>query len=155
MTAIRLPQARVLAVLAKSGPLSRKAICEKTKVTIGPINNALGESDDKCRNAGDKRRGYPSLLNLKFVRFVLGEEGGEPATLLAITSPGKKALESALKELGGKIPPVQEREHKPYKNAKAAESNGKSPDAPTAAVGKAKGKPAAKPKASAKAKEEA
>jgi len=127
MTAIRLPQTRVLQALNKFGPLSRKAICKRTNVTIGPINNAIGESDEKCRNAGDKRRGYPSLLNLKMVKYVPGEEDGRECDALAITADGKKALESSLKELEGKLPPVNHNTgHKPYSNAKK-ETNGEAP----------------------------
>lgn len=115
---IRLPQVRVLNVLTKLGPLSRNKICEKTGVTIGPVNNAIGEAGEASRKAADARKGYLSLLTRKMVKFTEGEENGKPCTAYEITAAGTKALEASLKDLG-KIPPVNHNEgHKPYSNGK-------------------------------------
>jgi len=60
------------------------------------------------------------------IKPAFGEEDGREVTAYVITASGKKALESGLKDLGGKVPAVQARDHKPYKNSKAS-TNGKAP----------------------------
>lgn len=87
---LRKPQVAVLKCLAKaSKPLSRAEIATKADTDQAFLSTWIGSSDDKVRNANDKKRGVKALLTLKYVRDEQLE--GEPVKYV-ITAAGKAAL---------------------------------------------------------------
>lgn len=97
---LRLPQIRVLNVLAKKGSaLSRSKISQlcgnKTTVVVG---RAVGYSDPVKRKAFESTKdgGFTkSLLSLGYVREIELDIDGAKETAIEITASGKKAFDKA------------------------------------------------------------
>ena len=89
---LRPLQIKVLALLAKKGPMGRSKMYDALgfKAHSG-LNDVLGKNDPRARKEADKAK-YPSLLTLGYIDM-FDVDGG--ANEYKITSTGKKALAKA------------------------------------------------------------
>jgi hypothetical protein len=86
---LRKPQIRVLQALSKSkSALSRTEIGKKAEVDVASLTEVIGSSDAETRKKNDTRKGWKSLLTLKYV--TASDKDG--TTTYSITAAGTKAL---------------------------------------------------------------
>lgn len=99
-------QLKTLAVLSRAvGPMTRTQIHETcmrygvgNRFTVG-VSEAIGQSDPTKRAAGDKKRGKPCLLTLKYVTEDRYDIEGTTELGILITPMGREALRLAEQRL--------------------------------------------------------
>lgn len=114
-TPLRKPQARILALLAKSkGPQPRSTISELTGIDQSWVGDWIGYREKEKRDEQERKWGRTSLITLGCAKWVEVELEGRTVWCAEITAAGRKALEQYNKIMVEKEKPTADQDLKEY-----------------------------------------